>query len=141
MSRAAPPSVEPDLGSGRTDLTRWILRAYRVVMNAPRRLVLAVTVLLAVFSVLLASGAASALEVAASCDRVVATANPLDPVGPASEPPGTDCLRCCVIHCQTLPPAVRDPVFPDRPRPARYVLSDDAPLAFRAEAADPPPRV
>ncbi len=110
-------------------------------MSAPRRLVLAGAVLLAVFSVLFASGAASALEVAVSCDRVVASADLLDPVGPVSEPPGPDCLRCCVIHCQTLPPAARDPVFPDRQRPARYVLSDDAPPASRTEAADPPPRV
>lgn len=141
MSRVAREFVEVGPGSGRTGLMRGPQRAYLGLTSAPRRFVLAGVVLLAVFTVLLASGAAAAFEATASCERVVARADLLDPVGPASEPPGPDCLRCCVIHCQTLPPATRDPVFPDRPRPARYVLSDDAAVAFRAEAADPPPRV
>ncbi len=123
------------------DVTPAAVRAYKGVMSAPRRLILAGAVLLAVFAVLFASGAATALETASVCERVDATAAASDPAAPASEPSDPDCLRSCVIHCQSLPPAGADPLAPGRPPVACYSLTNDDLLASRTEAEDPPPRL
>jgi hypothetical protein len=110
-------------------------------MNVHRRLVLAGAVVLAVFAVLFASGAATARETASACDRIGASAEASAPVAPAPEAADPHCLRSCVIHCQTLPPAGPDPLIPARPRETRYGLINDAPLASRTDAEDPPPRL
>lgn len=106
-------------------------------MSVHRRLVLAGAVLLAVFAVLFASGAATATETASACDRIGASA----PVAPAPEAADPHCLRSCVIHCQALPPVGTDPLIPSRPRETRYGLINDAPLTSRTDAEDPPPRL
>lgn len=141
MTPAARQTVGPGRRGGRKGVTFRATRAYGCGMSAYRRLVLAGAVLLAVFAVLFASGAATARETASACDRIGARAEVSAPVAPAPEAAEPHCLRSCVIHCQTLPPAGPDPLIPARPNETRYGLVDDAPLASRTDAEDPPPRL
>lgn len=140
MTQAARQTVEPGRRGGRKGVTLGMARAYRWGMSAHRRLILAGAVLLAVVAVLLASGAAIAMETASGCDRIGASAEVPAPVAPGPEPVDPDCLRCCVIHCQTLPPAGPDPLVPARLLQAHFSPTDDAFLTSRTEAEDPPPR-